>query len=53
MAEVDHLDNRGPWTGLGWKLVLAFAAVIAVGVITVWVASGFAAPRFFEQQMAA
>lgn len=52
MAEVDHLDECGPWTSLGWKLFLAFAAVIAVGVITVWVAIGFAAPRFFEQQMA-
>ena len=43
---------RGRWTGLGWKLFLAFASVIAVGVITLWVAIGFAAPRFFDQQMA-
>jgi signal transduction histidine kinase len=53
MAELDRIDASGPWTGLGWKLFLAFTAVIAVGVITVWVAIGFAAPRFFEQQMAA
>ena len=52
MAELDRSDNPGPWTGLGWKLFLAFAAVIAVGVITMWIAIGFAAPRFFDQQMA-
>ena len=52
MAELDRIDNPGPWTGLGWKLFLAFAAVIAVGVITVWIAIGFAAPRFFDQQVA-
>jgi signal transduction histidine kinase len=43
---------RGSWSGLGWKLFVAFASVIAVGVIALWVAIGLAAPRFFDQQMA-
>ncbi len=40
------------WAGLGWKLFAAFASVIAVGVATLWLAIGFVAPRFFDQQMA-
>jgi signal transduction histidine kinase len=52
VADTGGVPIRRPvWTGLGWKLFLAFAAVIAVGVATVWIAIAFAAPRFFEQQM--
>jgi signal transduction histidine kinase len=36
---------------LGWKLFVAFALVIAVGVVTLWVVIGLAAPRFFDLQM--
>src|SRR5215470_2513984 len=39
------------WAGLGWKLFVAFALVIAVGVVTLWVVIGLAAPRFFDLQM--
>lgn len=39
------------WAGLGWKLFIAFALVIAVGVITLWLVIGLAAPRFFDLQM--
>jgi signal transduction histidine kinase len=39
------------WAGLGWKLFVAFALVIAVGVVTLWVVIGLAAPRFFDVQM--
>lgn len=39
------------WAGLGWKLFVAFALVIAVGVATLWVVIGLAAPRFFDLQM--
>jgi signal transduction histidine kinase len=46
------VGTRPWWAGLGWKLFAAFASVIAVGVATLWLAVGFAAPRFFEQQMA-
>jgi signal transduction histidine kinase len=48
----EPIARRAQWSGLGWKLFVAFASVIAVGVITLWVAIGFAAPRFFDQQMA-
>jgi signal transduction histidine kinase len=41
-----------PWRArLGWKLFVAFALVIAVGVVTLWVVIGLAAPRFFDLQM--
>jgi signal transduction histidine kinase len=50
--EARHRSPRPFWAGLGWKLFAAFASVIAVGVITLWLAVGFTAPRFFEQQMA-
>jgi signal transduction histidine kinase len=43
--------RRAWWDGLGWKLFAAFAAVIAVGVATLWAAVGFAAPRFLEAHM--
>jgi signal transduction histidine kinase len=43
--------RRAWWDSLGWKLFAAFAAVIAVGVATLWVAVGFAAPRFLEAHM--
>jgi signal transduction histidine kinase len=46
------MSARRWWTGLGWKLFAAFASVIAVGVAMLWLAVGFAAPRFFDQQMA-
>jgi signal transduction histidine kinase len=46
------VGTRPWWAGLGWKLFAAFGSVIAVGVATLWLAVGFAAPRFFEQQMA-
>jgi signal transduction histidine kinase len=46
------LSRRPWWAGLGWKLFAAFASVIAVGVATLWLAVGFTAPGFFEQQMA-
>jgi signal transduction histidine kinase len=46
------LEHREQRYGLGWKLFVAFASVIAVGVITLWVAIGFVAPKFFDQQMA-
>lgn len=49
---VDAPRPRGQFSGLGWKLFLAFASVIAIGVLTLWIAIGLAAPRFFEQQMA-
>jgi len=39
------------WAGLGWKLFVTFALVIAVGVVTLWVVIGLAAPRFFDLQM--
>jgi signal transduction histidine kinase len=39
------------WAGLGWKLFVAFALVIAVGVGTLWLVIGVAAPRFFDVQM--
>jgi len=45
------LGRRPWWAGLGWKLFAAFASVIVVGVTTLWLAVGFTAPRFFEQQM--
>jgi signal transduction histidine kinase len=52
MAEAPHDLGRRPfWAGLGWKLFAAFASVIVVGVTTLWLAVGFTAPRFFEQQM--
>ena len=52
MAELGPIRNqRAWWDGLGWKLFAAFAAVIAVGVATLWVAVGFAAPRFLEAHM--
>ena len=43
-----------PWwaaSGLWRKLFVAFALVIAVGVATLWVVIGLAAPRFFDLQM--
>src|SRR5579859_7551171 len=52
MAEGTSIRPGRQWSGLGWKLFLAFACVIGVGVVTLWVAIGFAAPRFFDQQMA-
>ncbi len=51
MAEGTSIHPVRRWAGLGWKLFLAFATVIGVCVLTVWVAIGFAAPRFFDQQM--
>ena len=39
------------WAGLGWKLFVAFALVIAVGVVTLWLVIGLSAPRFFDLQM--
>ena len=50
--EAPDLSRRPWWAGLGWKLFAAFASVIAVGVATLWLAVGFTAPGFFEQQMA-
>src|SRR5579859_6613439 len=50
--EAPDLSRRPWWAGLGWKLFAAFASVIVVGVTTLWLAVGFTAPRFFEQQMA-
>jgi signal transduction histidine kinase len=44
-------QSQAWWGGLGWKLFLAFALVIAVGVATLWMAIGFVAPRFFDLQM--
>jgi len=46
------VGTRPWWAGLGWKLFAAFGSVIAVGVATLWLAVGFTAPGFFEQQMA-
>jgi signal transduction histidine kinase len=45
------MQPRQWWAGLGWKLFVAFALVIAVGVVTLWVVIGLAAPRFFDLQM--
>ena len=46
-----HGRVRQWWAGLGWKLFVAFALVIAVGVATLWLVIGLAAPRFFDLQM--
>jgi signal transduction histidine kinase len=44
-------QRRRWWAGLGWKLFVAFALVIAVGVVTLWLVIGLTAPRFFDLQM--
>ena len=51
MTRVRSGRRRPWWAGIGWKLFAAFASVVAVGVVTLWVAIGFAAPRFFDLQM--
>ncbi len=46
-------QRRRPWwAGLGWKLFVAFAVVIAVGVATLWVAMSSTAPTIFDLRMA-
>jgi signal transduction histidine kinase len=52
MSKTPEIEQpREWWGGLGWKLFLAFASVIAVGVATMWLAIGFVAPRFLDLQM--
>ncbi len=48
-----HVGNRRAWwAGLGWKLLAAFGVVIAVGVVTLWVAMASTAPSIFDLHMA-
>lgn len=49
--QLPPLPRRRTWSGLGWKLFAAFSAVIAVGVVTLWLGVGVTAPALFDRHM--
>ncbi len=42
---------RGPWGGIGGKLFLSYILVVAVGVLTLFLAVSYLAPTIFDRSM--